>query len=194
MSTVPQKKKLKKLIIKKKKKRITISKKKSDKKVSKRKKSVKKSESMINLPSSVLQPNFIKLGPSNYISNELEYEYESDDASIVESLDSQPNFELINKLPQLFEISSIKDDDQLSIASDDDDSMDAPRKIDKKESFDVDTDSLFKDSVNGKVIYFDYNKNIIYNGDYVIIGTTTEDGEIELDERFSNDYKDLLEM
>ena len=97
MSTVPQKKKLKKLIIKKKKKQITISKKKSDKKVLKRKKSVKKSESMIQLPSSVLQSNFIKLGPSNYVSNELEYEYESDDASIVESLDSQPNFDLINK-------------------------------------------------------------------------------------------------
>lgn len=72
--------------------------------------------------------------------------------------------------------------------------MDEPRQITKQESFDIDTDSLFKDSVNGKVIYFDYIKNIIYNSDFVIIGTTTEDGEIELDDRFMKDYKDLLEM
>ncbi len=50
---------------------------------------------------------YLKLGPNNYESNELEYDYVSDDDSIVESLDSYPNFDLINKLPQLFEITSI---------------------------------------------------------------------------------------
>jgi hypothetical protein len=186
MSTVPKKKKLKKFVIKKKKSKV-IKEKKTVKKRAKKKKTL-----IMNLPSSK-QTNFIKLGPSNYESNELEYDYKSDDESIVESLDSQPNFDLINKLPQLFEITFIKEDDQLSLASDDE-SMDEPQQITKKESFDIDTDSLFKDKVNGKIIYFDYNKNIIYNADFIIIGTTTEDGEIELDDRFSKDYKDLLEM
>jgi len=192
MSAVP-KKKLKKFIVKKKKRKKEIGEKKIKEKKTIKKRKKKKKESLINLPSSKIQSNFIKLGPNNYISNELEYDCVSDNDSAVESVDSQPNFDLINKLPQLFEISSIKEDDQLSIASEDEE-LEDPIKIYKKESFDIDTDSLFKDSVNGKDIYFDYNKNIIYNSDFVIIGTTTEDGEIELDDRFSNDYKDLLEM
>lgn len=177
MSKVVTKKK-KKLVIKKKKKLVV--KKKSNKGDKKEKKTQ-------------MSNNFIQLGPNTNINQELEYDYVSDDESVVESLDSQPNYELIKKLPQLFEITSIKDDDQLSLASDDESTND-PNLIVKNGSFDIDTDSLFKDSVNGKVIYFDYNKNIIYNGDFIIIGTTTEDGEIELDDRYSNDYKDLLDV
>ena len=198
MSTNISKKKMKKFIVKRKTKSVN---KKTTKKPRAKTKDKTKKNSKNNTDHIDHLLNLIKLGPDNYVSNELEYDYMSEDESVVESVDSYPNFSLINKLPQLYEISSVKvvcvnGKNSVDIESEEENEINVPEPLDllKNESCDIDTDSLFKDTANGKVIYFDYNKNIIYNSDFVIIGTSTEDGEIELDDRYSEDYKELLEL
>jgi len=56
---------------------------------------------------------------------------------------------------------------------------------------DIDFESIIKDTISGKTIYYDYNKNIIYGSNYKIIGEINEDGEINLDDDIENDYEEL---
>lgn len=56
---------------------------------------------------------------------------------------------------------------------------------------DIDFESIIKDTISGKTIYYDYNKNIIYGNNYKIIGEINEDGEINLDDDVEDDYEDL---
>ena len=56
----------------------------------------------------------------------------------------------------------------------------------------IDKDNLKKDYVGGKIVYYDYDKNIIYNGAFNVIGTVTEEGDIELIPTYERIYKKLL--
>ena len=55
----------------------------------------------------------------------------------------------------------------------------------------IDKDSLLQDNVGGNCVYYDYNKNLIYNEKYIVIGTITEEGEIYIDDKFKTKYKSL---
>jgi len=55
----------------------------------------------------------------------------------------------------------------------------------------IDKDSLLRDNVGGNCVYYDYNKNLIYNEKYIVIGTITEEGEIYIDDKFKTKYKSL---
>lgn len=58
----------------------------------------------------------------------------------------------------------------------------------------IDKDELIKDSIGGKTIYYDYDKNIIYNKLYEVIGSIA-DNEFEFyDKSYTETVDDTLEM
>ena len=46
---------------------------------------------------------------------------------------------------------------------------------------DIDFDNIIKDNMGGKVVYYDYNKNLIYNEKYDVIGSIDGDGIINME-------------
>lgn len=58
---------------------------------------------------------------------------------------------------------------------DDEENQDDDSKVDKE---DIDYENLIKDNHNGKIIYYDYNKNIVYDTEFNEVGEIDDEGEI----------------
>jgi len=58
---------------------------------------------------------------------------------------------------------------------DEDENQDDDSKIEKE---DIDYENLIKDNHNGKIIYYDYNKNIVYDTEFNEVGEIDDEGEI----------------
>lgn len=122
---------------------------------------------------------------------ELELDYISDDEDFSEiSKKDKINFELLKKLTLFNKNTEVKNIVN-EIVSDESDSDNEDINNNLIKDCDIDFESIIKDTISGKTIYYDYNKNIIYGSNYKIIGEINEDGEINLDDDVENDYEDL---
>ena len=86
-----------------------------------------------------------------------------------------PNFNLINKLPNIYK-DTIGNKIKKSAK---------PKKVNININdiieTDIDFDNIIKDNMGGKVVYYDYNKNLIYNEKYDVIGSIDGDGIINME-------------
>tara|TARA_Y100000385_G_scaffold291335_1_gene368694 strand:+ start:3828 stop:4370 length:543 start_codon:yes stop_codon:yes gene_type:complete len=122
---------------------------------------------------------------------ELELDYISDDDDFSEiSKKDKINFELLKKLTLFNKNTEVKNLVN-EIVSDDSESDNEDINNNLIKDCDIDFESIIKDTISGKTIYYDYNKNIIYGSNYKIIGEINEDGEINLDDDIENDYEEL---
>ena len=141
--------------------------------------------------------------PTDLDEYELTLDYISDDETTIFIPVNKINFDLIKLLPKLLkdatndnEITSLDlDDDDIqhnsikstnndcinSLDLDDDDEF-QNNSIKATDNNDIDFESIVKDTVGGKIVFYDYTKNLIYNSKYVVIGSINEDGEIYLEE------------
>ncbi len=122
---------------------------------------------------------------------ELDLDYISGDEDFSEiSKKDEINFELLKKLTLFNKNTEVKN--LLNeIASDDSESDNEDVNNNMIKDLDIDYESIIKDNISGKTIYYDYNKNIIYGSNYKIIGEINEDGEINLDDNIEDDYEEL---
>ena len=149
-------------------------------------------------------------------TNDLIYDSTSDDDSIKEYLSQKHkiNHNLISKLPNhKIEVKIKKKRKKKSSEKKSSKEKSSEKKLSKKKlskeklskekssekkSGDtykndmIDRNNLKQDCVGGKIVYYDYDKHIIYNGTFSVIGTITEEGEIELIEAYERIYKKLL--
>jgi len=102
-----------------------------------------------------------------------------------------PNFNLINKLPNIYKDTignkikksakpkkvNININDIINININDITNININDIIET----DIDFDNIIKDNMGGKVVYYDYNKNLIYNEKYDVIGSIDGDGIINME-------------
>lgn len=146
--------------------------------------------------------------PTELDEYELTLDYISDDETTIFIPGNKINFDLIKLLPKLLkdatndnEITSLDiDDDEIqhnsiksinndyinSLDLDDDDEFHNNSIKATDNDNDIDFESIVKDTVGGKIVFYDYTKNLIYNSKYVVIGSINEDGEIYLEETEEN--------
>lgn len=133
----------------------------------------------------------------------LTYEPTPFDEDVIQYIENKRkiNFELISKLPNIkignqTNSKNMSYEDNIDLV-DNDDECDTNELSNKdcdtvEIPDDIDIDNLLKDIVGGNCVYYDYNKNLIYNDSYVIIGTINEEGEIYLDDNYKSKYKSLV--
>ena len=163
------------------KKKKFIFKKKTKKQPQSSEKIVKKTKSSVKIPE------------NNDIS---ELTYDNVDESVEGELKigtntdyNNVNFSLINKLPKIYNQVTFKHSFNPDLAAEEsDEGSDTEDPLDNNK--DIDTESLLKDNLNGKTIYYDYDKNLIYDMGFKIIGEINEDGEINIDDS-QTDYTEL---
>lgn len=128
------------------------------------------------------------------VNNKFELELDNitddeDNYIITKNLNNQIDFNLINRLPILNNLTNKIE--FVSKLIDEESDSDNENKLENcNRDIDIDIENLTKDFISGKTIYYDYNKNIIYNYKFKIIGEINEDGEINLDDK-QNDYEEL---
>jgi len=89
------------------------------------------------------------------------------------------NFDLISRLPKIYnETNSINNLYDIVQESDEINMDNVP---DIKVPDDIEVELLVSDILEGRPVYYDYDKLIIYNSQYLIIGSINEDGEIQLE-------------
>ena len=71
------------------------------------------------------------------------------------------DFELVERIIKLNSVKKLDNFENLDFEGLNDDDLE-----ENNEEIDIDTDELIQDSIGGKIIYFDYDKNIVYNENY----------------------------
>ena len=89
------------------------------------------------------------------------------------------DFELVERIIKLNSVKKLDNFENLEFEGLNDDDLE-----ENNEEIDIDTDELIQDSIGGKIIYFDYDKNIVYNENYEIIGNIGDDGLELIDPNF----------
>ena len=121
---------------------------------------------------------------------ELELDNITDDENnefYTKNSDNNIDFNLIKRLP----ISNNNKILFVSKPNDEDSDSDYENNLQNyNKDIDIDIENLTKDFISGKIIYYDYTKNIIYNNEFKIIGEINEDVEINLDDKLT-DYDEL---
>lgn len=131
---------------------------------------------------------------TSFVDNKFELELDNitddeDNYIITKNLNNEINFNLIKRLPILNNLNN-KTEFVSKLIDEESDSDNENNLQNYNGDLDIDIENLTKDFISGKTIYYDYNKNIIYNYKFKIIGEINEDGEINLDDK-QNDYVEL---
>ena len=113
------------------------------------------------------------------LDHELSYDPISDDESDIQPVTKKINFDLINKLPNL-----LKDNSKNEVISydfdEEEEEEEQPEKMPDND-IEIDTENLVKDSLGGKTVFYDFDKNLIYDSKHKVIGTINEDGEMDME-------------
>ncbi len=117
----------------------------------------------------------IEAKPQTTLSVDLTYEDYSDD-ELDQKEKHQCDLSLLAFLPkthcELNKPTKTKTEEE---DDDEDENQDDESKIEKE---DIDYENLIKDNHNGKIIYYDYNKNIVYDTEFNEVGEIDDEGEI----------------
>ena len=163
---------------------------KSEKAIKSNKNTFKKKNSNNNISSNSEKKNI----DTSFVDNKFELELDNitddeDNYIITKNLNNEINFNLIKRLPILNNLNN-KTEFVSKLVDEESDSDNENNQQNYNRDLDIDIENLTKDFISGKTIYYDYNKNIIYNHKFKIIGEINEDGEINLDDK-QNDYEEL---
>lgn len=149
-----------------------------------------KKKTQNNISSNNEKKNIDTTSVNNKFELELDYITDEEDNYIdTINLDNQIDFNLINRLPILNNLNN-KTEFVSKLIDEESESDNENYLQNNNRDVDIDIENLTKDFISGKTIYYDYNKNIIYNYKFKIIGEINEDGEINLDDK-QNDYEEL---
>lgn len=126
----------------------------------------------------------------NTVKNNMELTYDMDNTGYE---CNPPNYNLIRTLPVLFseDLKIKKYIKKTSVYTDEDNELDNDIQYSKREDIettdnqydgDIDFENVIKDVMGNKTVYYDYNKHMIYNEKYVVIGSIDEDGIINMND------------
>tara|TARA_B110000977_G_C10926727_1_gene435395 strand:- start:403 stop:885 length:483 start_codon:yes stop_codon:yes gene_type:complete len=90
------------------------------------------------------------------------------------------NMDIINGLPKIEFDELLVNNATLNNDIDEEDDDDSISPQENNEELDIDTDSLEELTIGGKTYYMDYNKGVIYNKKYNVIGNIDEFGNPDL--------------
>ena len=129
---------------------------------------------------------FKKTTKPNRMDLELTYDMDNIDYQY-----NAPNFELIQKLPILLSDNTKQrkcvKKKYIEKEPDEEDCMYSEHcmysePVDNELEVDIDFENVIKDVMGSKTVYYDYNKHLIYNEKYIVIGSIDEDGVIAMND------------
>jgi len=99
---------------------------------------------------------------------------------------SSINFKLVDEIINLINLNK-----QGEIIKETNFDIPIKKNVKKTTDFYIDTESFVKENIGGKTIYFDYEKNIIYDENIKIIGNICEDELVFNDITYDSTINDL---
>ena len=118
---------------------------------------------------------------SNINKQYLDFDYDIDEEfknALPSVCDNKIDYEKISNLPK-FKNNKLKN--KISLEDLEDESDDLETEQNQNNNLPEDIDELDKHMIGNILYYIDYNKGIIYNTDYNIIGMIDDNGDIDID-------------